>query len=78
MGEKATREQMLMLYCELKHTIDEIINKYPNHDFRLRITHTEPMSHDVDLWLGESSVTVKGPSFYNAEERHHEVDNCTD
>lgn len=78
MGEKATKEQMLMLYCELKHTINEIIEKYPNHDFRLRITHNEPMSYDVDLWLGESSVTVKGPSFYNAEVIANEANNCTD
>lgn len=77
MGEKSTREQMMLLYCELKHTINEIINKYPGKDFRLSIKHTEPLSYDVDLWLGESSVTVTGPRFYN-EERTNEANNCTD
>ena len=68
MNKKATKEEMLFLWMQLKKTVETISNEemYKGRNWRLRVEWNEDdAGPDVDIWLDTSNINIPAPHFYH-------------
>lgn len=66
--EKATREDLIMMWMQLKHIAETVANQdaYKNKKWRLTCDWGEyKAGPDFVLWIGDSSLDIEAPHFYN-------------
>lgn len=68
MGDKkATKEDLYMMWMQLKHIAENVANQYKGRKWKLICDWDEERKAGPDfcLWLDDSSIDIEAPHFYN-------------